>query len=332
MRFVDSYMLPDPIKRAVEWQEKSHNPASDVSCTTLIDSPLRVWLKRNYYDQIVEEYSDRLWALYGTLAHLVVEKFGGADDEQVECEAIVVVNGWKVSAKMDYIKSGDVLTDYKFTSVWSTAEGLKIEWERQTNVGLWLLRHSPDEKLRKLGESIKRMEVCAMFRDWVPSIQDKFPTKIATIPAPIWDDAYAENYIMERVQLHQNAVADLKTPPPPCSDKERWVKGFAVMKDGRKNAIKAKIKTFEEAEKLMADLGGTHIRESESTRCLRYCTYGAQGFCPWWDVDNKELREAPMVRTEAPDTATDPDHIRKSEGEGLQTWANENCVSPSVPS
>jgi len=316
MQFIDSNNLPAPIKRAIEWQEKSHNPKSDISNTTMIDSPLRVWLRKKYYPFLVEEYSDRLWALYGTLAHLIVEKFGGTENEHVERDVTALVNGWVVSTRIDYVKEEDDLLDYKFTSVWSTAEGVKIEWERQTNVALWLLRHSAEEKDNQIAEGIKHLKICAMFRDWTPSISDKFPTKILTLSVPMWSDEQAGAYVLERVKLHQEATKDLNVIPPICSDSERWMSDFAIMKEGRKNALKAKIKTREAAEEMMESVGGDSIREAKPKRCLGYCLYAKMGFCPYWDTASATAKEIPEIAS-IPEDEPDPDKSRKDEDRRL---------------
>jgi len=295
MKFTNKHHLPAPVCRAIEWQEKSHNPDSNISCTGLIDAPLRQWLRKKYYDYCVEDYSDRLYALYGSVAHFIMKTFGVDDGEHVEREALAMVDGWRVSTAIDYLKTGDCLSDYKMTSVWSTAEGVKIEWENQLNVCLWLLKHDENEEGRELGNSIKRLEICALFRDWVPSIADKFPTRVAVLPAVVWSDGYAEDYMHKRVKLHQEAVKDLSVIPPICSDRERWMKDFAVMKEGRKNAIKAKIKTREEAEELMNDLGGDSIREAVPKRCSEYCVFSKCGYCPWYDLKTKETRIEPVM-------------------------------------
>ena len=305
MRFTNKHNIPAPVCRAIEWQSNSHHPNSEISCTQLIDAPLVRWLYKKYYDYCVEDYSDRLWALYGSIAHFIMEKFGGgenADGEHVERTVATVVDGWKVSAQLDYLKASDRLTDYKFTSCWSTAEGIKIEWENQLNTGLWLWKHDDTSTENKAEvKNIKNLEICALFRDWTPSIADKFPTRVAVLPAVIWADKYADEYVHERVRLHQEAVKDLSAIPPICSDKERWMKDFAVMKEGRKNALKAKIKTREKAEEWMSDLGGDSIREAVPKRCAEYCIFGKancyseEGFCPWWNAETQETRTEPVM-------------------------------------
>ncbi len=328
MKFVDSFNLPAPLKRALEWQSTSHQTDADITCTSLIDSPLLFHLKKRYGNEITVEYADKLWMLYGTIAHSILENHSDPKaGEHVECKVATMIAGWKVEAKLDFLLEGDCLTDYKFCSVWTTADGVKMEWERQLNVGLWLMRHDMNNpKIADTGQHVKKLQICALYRDWAPRIADKFPAEVQTLEVPVWSETRAKAYIEERVALHQAVAKNPEAVPPICSDSERWMDDFAVM--SRKNpgrAMKAKIKTREEAEQWMEKLGGDYIREAKPRRCLRsemvtfpprqrcYCDYGNQGFCPWWDADKQETRETPVpLKPVASESCLDdPDHMRK---------------------
>jgi hypothetical protein len=317
MNLTNRFNLPTPIYNAIQWQEKAHKLVGNISCTSLIDSPLRFWLGKKYYDLLEEDASDRLWALYGSLVHLIAEKHGKAEkDTHVERQVIADVLGWKVSAILDYLLEGDVLSDYKFTSVWSTLNGVKPEWESQLNVGLWLMRHGNDEAMAKIGAGIKRLEIVALFRDWTPSNADKFPKKVEVLKVKVWGDKDAQAYVEKRVALHQ-AAAKTGGVPPCCSDEERWMSDFAVCLNSKKTALKAKIKTREEAEHWMKELGADYIREAKPRRCEEYCTYAKCGFCPWFDYGSKSTRTEPVIADVVKGAAADPDHTRKDGNNGL---------------
>jgi len=310
MRLTNKFGLPEPIFQAIQWQERAHKLVGNVSCTSLIDSPLRFWLGKKYYDQLEEDASDRLWALYGSLVHLVAEKYGKeVGGAHVEKQVIADVLGWKVSAILDYVLEGAALSDYKFTSKWSTMNGVKPEWEAQLNVGLWLMRHGNDEATVKIGAGIKRLEIVALFRDWTPSDSDKFPNKVEVLKVKVWSDKDAQAYIEKRVALHQ-AAAKVKGVPPCCTDSEKWLSDFAICLRSKKTALKAKIKTRAEAEKWLVELGGDYIREAEPRRCKDYCSYGRSGFCPYWDHESQSVITEPLI-PEKVCVFTDPEHSRK---------------------
>ena len=80
-----------------------------------------------------------------------------------------------------------------------------------------------------------------------------------------------------RIRLHQNAEYDRLTGSalPPCSDAERWKKedSFAVMKKGRKRAVR--VHTSEQDAELFlynledADKHFIEVRKGEATRCVQ---------------------------------------------------------------
>lgn len=72
------FNLPDTIVRAVEYD--NHKVAGDISVTQLISPPQMRMLRREA-DQIVEDVSDKLWALLGTALHAVLERSAVAQQE-----------------------------------------------------------------------------------------------------------------------------------------------------------------------------------------------------------------------------------------------------------
>ena len=308
--------LPNPVVRAVESQECAHKSNADISCTGLIGSPLRFWLGKKYYDQLEEDASDRLWALYGSLTHLVLEKYGKVEkDAHVERQVIADVLGWKVSAILDYLKENDKLIDYKFTSGFAVMRGVKPEWESQLNVVLWLTRNGNNPEAAAIGKAIKHLEIVALCRDWAPRYAGDFP-KAKVMPVKIWPEEKAKSYIEGRVKLHQ-AAASTKSVPPVCTDEERWMTDFAVCLNSKKTALKAKIATREEAEKWKVELGADYVRDAEPRMCNEYCIYSRCDVCPWYDYKSKFTRTEPVIADVVKGVDADPDHTRKDGNNGV---------------
>jgi hypothetical protein len=289
--------------RAIEWQDGSHEMIEgvDISNTSLIDSPLIYWLKRHYRDYVTEDFSERLWATYGTIAHFIMESFGrDSENEHVEATVIAEIGGLTVSTKLDAIFAPSELIDYKWVSAWAYMEGVKQEHINQLNTGRYIMFNSTRFKLKgkelttgdhfkKIASTIERMKICAMFRDWGPRMAEEFPMGVRMYDIPKWPFDKVKEYVEERVRLHKAALKlDKDSPPPICTDEERWMSDFAIMKNGRTNALKAKIKTREEAEALLVKMGGDYIREATARRCEEYCPYGRQGLCPYWNPKTKE--------------------------------------------
>jgi len=320
MKFKDSHNLPAPIKRAIEWQSQAHSVGkANRSCTTLIDSPLIWYLWKVYGDQVEVEYASRLWALFGTLAHLIIEKFGGEEgEEHIEQKVYAPFGDWVVSGQIDYIHAPKRLIDYKFTSTYAASE-VKVEWENQANTYLGLMRHSDDPKLRALANQIEELQICAMLRDWGPRHKAEFPCQIKMLDVPVWDsmkgveaesiplwtDVQTVRYIRERIELHRDAE-QRDVMPPMCSEQERWVKAetFKIIKPGRKSSLKNfNIKDYANAQEAEAAAinycnSGTkgvtpdcevQLFKSEPRRCIDYCD--VSGVCPYYEPTEAQQEE-----------------------------------------
>jgi hypothetical protein len=303
MKFTNKMDLPAPLCRAIEWQNDSHKMIEgvDISNTSLIDSPLIYWLKRHYKDQVVEDYADRIWPLYGTLAHLIMEMFGKDEEgEHVEATVVAPVGGLQVSTQIDAIFKSDEIVDYKWTSVWSFKEGPKDEYVAQLNIARYLMFLSTRYKLKDgevitsdhfkaIASKIRRLRICAMFRDWGPRMAEEFPQPVQMFEIPLWSWDRVKAYVDSRVALHKVGIeCDPNTPPPICSDAERWMTDFAIMRKGQAKAVKAKIATREEAERLLEEYQCDTVRDAEPRRCMDYCPYGKQGLCPYWNPKKQE--------------------------------------------
>lgn len=245
MQITNNHKLPEPLYQAIVAQSKAHSVgAADLSCTELIDSPLIRWLWREHGDEVVEDAGDRLWPLYGSIAHSIMEKYQG-EGHHIETEAIAQVGALKISGHIDLIVFPDgTLQDYKFTSGWSIEDAIKKgmvkpEWERQLNVYRYLLKHDPFINL----PPISRLQIVAMIRDYGPRHSSKLqPVEILEVP--VWTDEDTQAYMEERVKLHLVAMGP--DVPPQCSPAERW-----------------------------------ENYKGESKRCEGYCPFGKQGLCPY---------------------------------------------------
>lgn len=287
MKLTNKLNLPMPIYRAVEWQNAHHSVGkADLSCTQLIDAPLIAWLRRQYSNQLEEDVSERLWPLYGTLMHSILEEFA-AEGEHVETEVIAEVDGFRVSGHIDLVVTTDgLLQDYKFTSSWTVksakAEG-KVEWERQLNVYRFLLEHAIEGSGIPHLPKIKKLQIVALLRDWGPRHERDGLKPVEVIEVPLWSEAEGWDYMQTRIQLHKAAQGDM--PPPMCSPEERWATPttYAVMKKGRQSALKVCHSETAAQDWMATNQKGEWIEErpGQNKRCESYCGFGKQGFCPY---------------------------------------------------
>lgn len=270
--------LPQAIVDAVS-NDPYTKGASDISVTQLIQPPYQRKLRASV--EVNEDAAARIWALVGQVGHGIVERaYPAAYTEAAaqltpaqvheqfgvvaERRLFMPVNGWVVSGQFDVIE-GFHLQDYKFTSVWSVKGDTKPEWINQLNLLRLLAIHN--------GIEVNRLGIVAILRDWAMSkskFDEGYPKhQIVPIDIPVWSVADAEAYLMQRVLAHQDAN------PPPCTDEERWKREdvFAVMKAGRKSAIKLH-DLRAEADTQARELGGGYSvvhRPGEYFRCQNYC-------------------------------------------------------------
>lgn len=281
MNLTNKMNLPLAIKRAVE--NDPYDPSgSDISTTRLIAPPLIRYLEIKHKDEIEEDVSDRIWSLIGQSVHHIIERAETENDLseiRLFYKDIATTNNWTISGQFDYITGDGELIDFKVTSAWSALDALqngKDEWEQQLNILDFLVRKNPD----KVNIKIKQLYIIAILRDWSKlqaSKSDNYPqAQVVKIPIRLWSEEEQEDFIRDRIKVHQQA--DIKEPDV-CSPKERWRKedSFAVMKDGRKSALRV-LPTLEKAKQYLTENNmkegkGCMIvhRAGEDVRCSNYC-------------------------------------------------------------
>lgn len=253
---------------------------SNISVTSLIQPPYQRQLREKV--EVIEDVSDRIWSLLGQSVHNVLERAypeKEMEDAVVEQRLFTEVNGWTVSGQMDVLE-GNVLSDFKVTSVWSR-DG-KVEWEQQLNLLAALCAREYD-KTNDKRYLVHSAQIIAIYRDWVQSKaafdSGDYPSaQVGVIPVKLWSRDEQEAFLLERVKAHQDAS------PPVCTDTERWKTEdvYALMKDGRKSAVKL-FDNVEDAEAAMSTAGKGHtvvLRPGEYRRCAQYCNVSHQ--CPEW--------------------------------------------------
>lgn len=285
MQITNNHNLPAPLVRAVSRHPRDRQPDT-ISVSELIQPIQLRALTLRHHAQLSEDASDRIWALLGDLLHYALEKNAkGLPNVITEQELSIEVFGWKVIGHYDLSESStdndlssmvldeETLTDYKLTSVWSVKNGLKPEWVAQLNVYAHLIRST--------GRKIAKAQAVAIGRDWSKRKamwEHDYPKhQVKVMDVDLWTPQQAQTYIEYRVKLHQQAE---RGTWPDCTPEERWSKPtkYALMKKGRKKAIKL---YNVEAEALQAATEKEHfveLRPGEETRCESYCAVSKN--CP----------------------------------------------------
>lgn len=292
MKLTNLYNLPESIERFARSDKYSKGDA-DISVTTLIDAPRIHKLREIYKNHLTADLSDKVWSLFGTAVHHILESAGETPDTVNEERIFTSFAGWKLSGAIDVQKfqpDGSVLImDYKVTSSWAVMND-KPDWERQLNCYAWLVR-------REKQVDVSGLQICAFVRDWArrkATTESGYPkSPVVVIDIPVWDSDTAENYVESRVRAHQDTQQrfDFEDPLPRCTDEERWMKSskWAVMKQGRKSAVKL-FDSPKQAELYMENMKGANAlfiehRQGEFTRCKEnFC--GVAEFCEQYKGDD----------------------------------------------
>lgn len=278
MKITNQNNLPLPLVRAISRHPREDIP-DRISVTELILPPQLRALSKLHDSELTEDASDRIWSLLGTLLHHALEQSAqGLKNLISEGELSTQVLEWTVVGHYDLsemLLDGELLTDYKLTSVWAVREGVKPEWESQLNLYAELLRRS--------SRPVSALQLVAIGRDW--SLQkarfdSQYPQQqVQVFPVRLWSTEEASEYLERRVRLHQYAIWYGKWPE--CSGEERWARPtqFALMKKGQKRAVKL-YDSFEAAERNRGAVHYVQERPGESVRCASYCHVST--FCPQW--------------------------------------------------
>lgn len=255
------------------------------SVTEVLGGTCEAVLKRRHQGEGDEDVADRVWAIFGTAVHKVLQE-GEATASQLQEEwlSVPVGKGYSMSGIFDlYDAETETVTDYKTASVWKVQLGSFDDWRTQTLLYCWMLR--------RLGFEASRGQVVALLRDHSKrdarlKAADGYP------PHPVltveWEFGGSDFEQAERLVgawftevRAQEAASDADLVP--CTPEQRWHKPdkWAVMKDGRKRAVRV-FEDEEQAVEKLRELGekGHHIefRRGEDTKCEAYCPVAE--FCP----------------------------------------------------
>lgn len=268
MQITNKYDLPPAIYQAVSGMTRKPKPFI-YHVTELIQNPLIRKLKMQYWDELEEDASERLWALLGSSTHHVLHMSGDVLNALME-EGLQYQYGSCVVRGTPDILHDTSLEDYKVTSVYSFLLGDKPEWEKQLNIYAYMLEND--------GFKVERARIHAILRDWQKSKSlrepDYPPIPFQTIPINLWSRLEQQDYVIGRINLFCDVDAGVFEPMP-CTDEERWARPttYAVMKKGRKTAVRV-LTTREEAEAKLATLDSNHYideRKGSHIRCESYC-------------------------------------------------------------
>jgi hypothetical protein len=281
MELTNKFNLPEVFFQACKVfdSEYADNQKSTFSISDLNKPAYMKALEIRHKNEIQEDVSDRIWSLFGSALHSVLEKSAEKMNNAIFEERLTVsFDGVEISGKPDFF-DGKILQDYKSTSVWKYIYKDFSDWEKQLNCYAYLFSNH--------GFEVEKLEVIAIFRDWQKSkakYDNNYPqSQVTRIEIDKWDHMITYNYIINKIVGLHNAIENTDICDV-CSESERWQSKdvFAVMKTGRKSAVKLCDSDIE-AKGTIENLGNGHYienRKGEPKRCNEYCRVNS--FCRFY--------------------------------------------------
>ncbi len=273
MTITNRLNLPDALVKACGTEQ--HNRPNTISATTLLKGAKEIILTRRHWDELTDDVSDRIWAIFGTAVHSLLEH--ETPDTFTEEYLSHEVNGMKVTGRIDcYDMQHGIVHDYKTASVWKVMHRDFDDWKKQGLIYTWLLRNN--------GFPVERVRFTAMLKDHSKS-KAKFDADYPKSPVYVYeftpstaDMVSVEAFIYDKIATikYNESLPDDEITE--CTAAERWATDdkFAIMKGTNKKASKV-CDSLEQAELYVeanADKDKLKIvkRDAASKKCMEYCS------------------------------------------------------------
>jgi len=283
MKITNNLNLPAGFVRACSTNK--HNKPGRLSATTLLKGIKEIILTERHFDEIEIDVADQIWAIWGTAVHALLEHEGA--DEVAEEYVELPMSGITITGRIDNfdLRKG-IITDYKTASTWKVKFADFDDWKKQGLIYAMLLIESCFE--------VKKCRFVALLKDHSKTDAERdasYPqSPVFIYEFNITDDdiKYISEFCENKIKdyLRYKDIADEYIPE--CTAEERWQKPekYAVMKSGRKSAVKL-FDDKESAEAMAIEVGGyIEHRQGEPTKCKGYCNVNK--WCHYWrQYENK---------------------------------------------
>ena len=250
----------------------------EYSVTTLLQPIREIMLKRRFYNEIEEDVADRIWAIFGSAVHKVMEEADKTGFAELHLKEKIKDDYYLTGICDLYNEEAMTVEDYKTCSVFKILNADFDDWKKQGLMYAWLLR--------KQGKYTSKLRFHALMKDW-SSRDYRFRGEKWYPEHPIWTWEYEitesdmqmiESFIYDKFDeiIKYESADEL----PLCSMEERWNPGdkYALKKPGAKRAIKV-CDTLAEAQAQAAGLE-IETRKGEDKKCIDYCR--CCKFCDYW--------------------------------------------------
>jgi RecB family exonuclease len=136
MTITNNLNLPAGLVKAVSTER--HNANGCLSATTLLQGVKHLLLTDRHWEQLADDVADRIWAIWGTAVHSLLESEG--ENDFTEQEMSHKIGGITVTGRIDnYNMASGTICDYKTASVNKVKFSDFSDWYLQGMIYAWLL-------------------------------------------------------------------------------------------------------------------------------------------------------------------------------------------------
>lgn len=263
-----------------------HNAAGCFSATTLNKGAKEIVLTDRHFDEITVDAADSVWSVFGTAVHALLESQPDNNFHE-EFFKVPVSNSYVTGTVDSYDMENGVICDWKTASVWKVQFADFEDWRQQGLTYAYLLQQQ--------GLYVTRCRFVALLKD---HSKTKAKTDSSYPQSPVYTyefDVTAADMeataarIYSKVQEIEAAYNMHDDDIPACSESERWADGekFAVMKNGRKSAVKL-FDNQQDADAMAGEMGNSFYvehRPAISRKCADYCN--CKDFCSFYKSEVK---------------------------------------------
>jgi hypothetical protein len=259
------------------------------SVTEVLGGTCEAVLKRRHQGEQDEDVADRVWAIFGTAVHKVLQEAKATDSQLQENWLSVPIKGTKyeLSGIFDlYDDETKTVTDWKTCATIKWQKQEFEDYRLQVLIYCWMLR--------QIGIDAENGEIVMILRDWVKSkarFDKEYPQlQVQKVSWKFTEEDFkeAERHVFDWFAnvAEQEKLEDSDLTP--CSPKNRWHKDdkWAVVKNGVKRATRV-LDDQEKANSLCDELsrktGKPHhveYRKGEDVKCEMYCSVSFA--CPFF--------------------------------------------------
>lgn len=258
----------DFVKKDYEYKDKRY------SVTTVLKGTKEILLQRRHNNEIEQDISDMIFLIFGTAAHMVLEQSNEAKDELKETKIEVQMpNGYTLSGQQDlYSESLRRVTDFKTGTVYKVIYNDWDDYRKQLLIYAYMFR--------TLGLPCDNGEIIMMLKDHSKS-KAKIDSSYPQLPTYVKHFDFTEEefkqieqdliYKFEQIEMCEKLTDDEISE---CTPEQRWAEPtkYALMKKGRKTAIKLYDNKFDADTACDSDDLYVEERLGTDKKCTQYCT------------------------------------------------------------